>query len=150
MTALQIIIKKAKQLQKGNKKLTWKEAVKKSSAIYNRTKKPAAKKVVKKKAIGKKPAVKKEISKPGKHTDTKSHNVNIRVMSGTAGGENSMYKLRDRIEQSINYTLGLIELVKKKENYQSKKAHLKRLRSDLVIQKKQLREQNKLINQNLK
>lgn len=77
ITALQKITKGAKLLQKKNKSLSWQDAIKKSSAAY-RKEKPAAKKTV-----GKKPAARKAIKKyPGRHTDTKSHNVNIRVMSG--------------------------------------------------------------------
>lgn len=97
MTALQKIIKGAKALQKKNKSLSWKEAIQKSSKAYNAEKKPAVKKKVvkksvRKKVIGRKPAVKKSARKKvikkkpavrkGRHTDTKSHNVNIRVMSG--------------------------------------------------------------------
>lgn len=65
-TALQKIIKGAKILQKKNKSLSWKEAVEKSSKQYNAAKKPVKKAAVKK----------------SRHTDTKSHNVNIKVVSG--------------------------------------------------------------------
>jgi len=86
MTALQKIIKTAKGLQKKNKSLAWKDAIKKAGVIYRKEKKPV-KYVKVKKAIGKKPVVKKAvkkkaISRPGKHTDTKSHNVRINVVSG--------------------------------------------------------------------
>ena len=37
MTALQQIIKRAKQLRAGNKKMLWKDAVKKASAEYNKS-----------------------------------------------------------------------------------------------------------------
>lgn len=94
MTALQKIIKGAKALQKKNKNLSWKDAIKKSSKAYNSEKKvkpkriAAVKKSVKKKAVrkavGKKIASvkKRPVKKTGSHKDTKSHNVNIRVVSG--------------------------------------------------------------------
>ena len=75
MTALQTIIKEAKSLKvKYPKKYSkWTDYVKQASAIYatkNKSKSPVAKKKI---------GAKKPISK---HKDTKSHNVNIRVVSG--------------------------------------------------------------------
>jgi hypothetical protein len=97
MTALQKIIKTAKGLQKKNKSLAWKDAIKKAGVIYRKEKKPV-KSAKMKKAIGKKPVVKKAVKKkaiyrPGKHTDTKSHNVNIRVVSGTDNYSSNAIKL---------------------------------------------------------
>ncbi len=74
------IVKEASKLRKKNPKLTQAQAVKQAWAIsYGKkragvaaVKKKAAKKVVKKKAT------------TSVHKDTKSHNVNIRVMSGIA------------------------------------------------------------------
>jgi hypothetical protein len=147
MTALQKIIKGAKTLQKKNKNLSWKDAVKKSSKVYNASKKPVAKKVVKKKAVSKKIAAVKKIpaKKTGSHKDTKSHNVNIRVVSGA-----NMYLIRDMQEKNIKQTLQLIDWTKKEKHSREKALTLKRLRANLVLQKKQLKEQNRLINQNLK
>ena len=109
MTALQTIIKEAKAIRKRMPKIEWKTAVKQASAIYaskNKSKSPvskkkAVKKAAKKKAVGKyvktvkKGKITNVIYKRKKigavkkattmHKDTKSHNVNIRVMSGIGG-----------------------------------------------------------------
>lgn len=83
ITALQKIIKGAKILQKKNKNLSWKEAVQKSSKEYNSGKKQIKKKASVKKSVGKKiQSIKKAPIKKARHIDTKSHNVNIRVVSG--------------------------------------------------------------------
>lgn len=80
-------VKIAKQLRAKNSKLSHPEAVKKAFAQLSGAKKPAVKKAAKKTA---KPAVKKAARPVAKkkasyttdHRDNKSHNVNIRVMSG--------------------------------------------------------------------
>ena len=84
--------KKAKQLRKANPKLSQAEAIKKAFAL---DKKPAAKKKAAKKVAGlvsvKRKGKKTSVNytriagvkkTAAKHTDQKSHNVNIRVMSG--------------------------------------------------------------------
>lgn len=76
------VVAEAKKLRKKNPKLTQPQAVKQAWAImYGKGKKVGAvkKKAVKKKATKKKAAPKKSTSY---HKDTKSHNVNIRVISG--------------------------------------------------------------------
>ena len=76
MTALQSIIKEAKSLKKQYPKryAKWTDYVKQASAIY-------ASKHKGKSPVGKKRKV--GAAKPvSKHKDTKSHNVNIRVVSG--------------------------------------------------------------------
>jgi len=80
MTALQSIIKEAKSLKKQYPKRysKWTDYVKQASAIY-------ASKHKGKSPVGKKKATKKKVgaTKPlSKHKDNKSHNVNIRVVSG--------------------------------------------------------------------
>ena len=109
MTALQTIIKEAKAIRKKMPKIEWKKAVAQASAIYASKhkgkspvgKKKAVKKAAKKKAVGKyvktvrKGKITDVIYKRKKigavkkattmHKDTKSHNVNIRVMSGIGG-----------------------------------------------------------------
>jgi len=109
MTALQTIIKEAKAIRKKMPKIEWKKAVAQASAIYASKhkgkspvgKKKAVKKAAKKKAVGKyvktvkKGKITNVIYKRKKigavkkattmHKDTKSHNVNIRVMSGIGG-----------------------------------------------------------------
>jgi hypothetical protein len=84
MTALQSIIKEAKSLRaKYPKRYSkWTDYVKQASAIYaskHKGKSPVGKKKATKKATKKKVGAAKPISK---HKDTKSHNVNIRVVSG--------------------------------------------------------------------
>jgi hypothetical protein len=81
------------------------------------------------------------------HKDTKSHNVNIRVVSGV-----DMYKIRDMIENEIKNNLKLLDIFKTYQfkNSTEKKSAIKKVKSNILLQKKQLKEQNKLINQNLK
>lgn len=76
-------VKLANELRSKNKKLTHTEAVKKAFAQIGSApkKKAAPAKKAAKKAPAKKAAAKKCVSD---HRDTKSHNVNIRVMSGIA------------------------------------------------------------------
>lgn len=96
------VVAEAKKLRKKNPKLTQAQAVKQAWAIeYKKApkkvaevgkvkksapKKKAAKKVVKKaapkKKAAKKSVAKKSATKSSYHKDTKSHNVNIRVISG--------------------------------------------------------------------
>jgi hypothetical protein len=108
-------------------------------------------------AIKKKSATKVK-AKKGKstemHTDTKSHNVNIRVISGIEG---NMYKIRDQYEQDIKRYLYTIDGIKKVSKTTLTKAEkirvaksLKAYKLLLMKTKKQLNEQNKLINQALK
>jgi DNA repair protein RadC len=81
MTALNWIVKEAKKLKKAYPKrfATWKEYVAQASAIY-------ASKHKKKSPVGKKKigAVKSGGTNKS-HKDTKSHNVNIKVVSGYTG-----------------------------------------------------------------
>lgn len=82
------VVAEAKKLRKKNPKLTQAQAVKQAWAItYSKgTKVGAAKKAAPKKAAKKaapkKAAKKAAPKKMAKHIDTKSHNVNIRVVSG--------------------------------------------------------------------
>ena len=108
-------------------------------------------------AVKKKSATKVK-AKKGKttemHTDTKSHNVNIRVVSGI---ESNMYKIRDQYEQDIKRYLYTIDGIKKVAKTTLTKAEKIRVAKSLrayklllMKTKKQLNEQNKLINQALK
>lgn len=82
------VVAEAKKLRKKNPKLSQAQAVKQAWAItYSKgTKVGAAKKAAPKKAAKKaapkKAAKKAAPKKMAKHIDTKSHNVNIRVVSG--------------------------------------------------------------------
>jgi hypothetical protein len=100
--------------------------------------------------VKKTPAKKKETT----HKDTKSHNVNIKVVSGTP----SVYSVRDRLEKSVQTDINLLaeyqQKLKKVGNkglaateYKKSIANIKKM---LAHDKKQLREQNKLITQLLK
>ena len=75
------VVAEAKKLRKKNPKLTQAQAVKQAWAIMYSKKRA---KVAKVGATKKKKAVKKKTAKKSSsyHKDTKSHNVNIRVMSG--------------------------------------------------------------------
>lgn len=105
--ALEHLIKitnKAKQLRRANPKLKWTEAVKKASKLV----KPAAKKAApKKRAVAKKVsgvkkrAVKKPVTKT--HKDTKSHNVNIRVVSGLRQKEKSIKEYIEIAKRENDY-----------------------------------------------
>ena len=80
------VVAEAKKLRKKNPKLTQAQAVKQAFAI-SYSKQRAGKKLgaAKKKAAPKKKATKVKAKKSRStemHTDTKSHNVNIRVVSG--------------------------------------------------------------------
>jgi hypothetical protein len=123
MKALQSIIKEAKAIRKKMPKIEWKKAVAQASAIYASKhkgkspvgKKKAVKKAAKKKAVGKyvktvkKGKITNVVYKRKKigavkkattmHKDTKSHNVNIRVMSGL----NTLNTLKDQISLLNKY-----------------------------------------------
>ena len=127
MTALQSIIKEAKAIRKKMPKIEWKKAVAQASAIYASKhkgkspvgKKKAVKKAAKKKAVGsvKKKAVKKVARKKvgvvkkatTMHKDTKSHNVNIRVMSGV---DSNITKQLNTYKGLIRYYTNNIEIFK--------------------------------------
>jgi hypothetical protein len=180
MTKLQQIVKKAQQIRKQypNKYSKWTDYIKaaskqvagfegvtrsgnKTTVKYSRAEKaPAKKKTVAKKAA---PAVQKSLfgvkkaapkKKETTHKDTKSHNVNIKVVSGTP----SVYSVRDRLEKSVQTDINLLaeyqQKLKKVGNkglvateYKKSIANIKKM---LAHDKKQLREQNKLITQLLK
>jgi len=139
MTALQQIIKEAQAIRRKSPKMEWKKAVAQASAIYaskHKGKSPVGKKrVIKKKAI-KKTATKKAVGKyvktvrKGKitdviykrkkigavkksattmHKDTKSHNVNIRVMSGV---DSDLIKQLNTYKGLIRYYNNNIEIFK--------------------------------------
>lgn len=127
------VIAEAKKLRSKNKKLSQPQAVKQAWAIFKS----------------------KKIAGSEKHNDTKSHNVRIKVVSGF-----DMYKIRDTFEKDINSILNKIESYKQRlhnPNIPKNKAErifLKRMitheKQTLIVLKKALREQNKLINFSLK
>lgn len=98
------ITNKAKQLRRANPKLKWTDAVKKASKLI----KPAAKKAApKKRAVAKKVSgVKKSAPKKAAaktHKDTKSHNVNIRVVSGVRQKEKSIKEYIEIAKRENDY-----------------------------------------------
>lgn len=159
MTALQKIIKGAKTLQKKNKNLSWKDAVKKSSKVYNASKKPAAKKAVRKKAVSKKVAAvpKKKIA-TGKakkavsvsYTKTIKSNSSIAGNKKVLGNHGKMYLIRDMLESEIKSICSAIDKIRLEKSGKEKTLRLRYYKKQLVVYKKQLREQNRIINQNLR
>lgn len=144
-THLQKITTRAKQIRKAHPKMIWTDAVKKAS------KELAGKKVgaVKKKTAPKKAAKKKPHTKWGKvashkrrvagskkHTDTKSHNVNIRVVSGI-DKVSQLRVYRDLLEREKK-AAGAIEYWRKQLKTPSSEANKKHAKSFVELTKKQL------------
>lgn len=118
------VIAEAKKLRKKNPKLTQPQAVKQAWAImYGET--ATIKKVG---AVKKKPLTKVKATKSKKtgvmHTDTKSHNVNIRVVSGVP-----------KISDEIIHTIKLYDA--KRQIHQKGFEHWKNLASKNPKEKKQ-------------
>lgn len=96
---------------------------------------------------------KKAASKSSYHKDTKSHNVNIKIVSGVMGS--NMYAIRDMIEKDLKQSLNQYEILKIRKKKEKKlegfdaKLFLKYPKY-IASLKKKLREQNQLINNNLK
>ena len=111
------IVKEASKLRKKNPKLTQAQAVKQAWAI-SYGKKRAGVGAVKKKSAPTKVKAKKSKRTSEMHTDTKSHNVNIRVVSGI----NDQYikdlrEINDKIQKWIIVRHGLKEaLIATKDN----------------------------------
>ena len=83
------VVQEASKLRKKNKKLTQAQAVKQAWAIqYSKEGKSRVGKVQKTKVKAKRSKKSGEM-----HTDTKSHNVNIRVVSGVVGKHFKTYKI---------------------------------------------------------
>jgi hypothetical protein len=140
MTALQVIIKEAKAIRKKNPKMEWKKAVAQASAIYaskHKGKSPVGKKKAVKKLAKKvsKKAAKKHThwgtvhthkrrvngvgaikkSATTMHKDTKSHNVNIRVMSGLGAlSSHVIHEVKEAHDKLIKWQKVLLALEKEK------------------------------------
>ena len=127
---LKAITTKAKQLYKTGKFAKWTDAIKEASKHLSKGKKVSGiKKAVKKKAVKKvtkKKAVKKAMPK-NLHKDTKSHNVNIKVVSGISGikktalthlnesfGKLSVKKMNERTKREKNKLQKELNEIKKK------------------------------------
>lgn len=126
MTHLQKITTLAKKIRKGKPSMKWTDAIKQASKQI----KPAAKKAaVKKRAIKKVSGVKKSAPKKPAvktHKDTKSHNVNIRVVSGVNEKINQLKIYQDLLSKEKKY-LDSIEYWKKALKDPKNQANAKQL-----------------------
>ena len=130
------VVKEAGKLRKKNPKLTQAQAVKQAWAI-SYSKKRAGVGAVKKKAAKKKAATKVKAKKSKStemHTDTKSHNVNIRVISGID---------KNDILKKIQNSLQFIELYQDKINFWKQVKPKNKVERDLKI--KELKGWNQLL-----
>ena len=136
-------VKIAADIRKKNPKLTQAEAVKKAfSTIGAPAKKaaPAKKTAPKKKAAPAKKAAKKSCVTD--HRDSKSHNVNIRVMSGI----NTEFKERDHYERKLIMANRQLHLLKLNKNLTAaQKQEIKELPKYISKLKKQLDIQNRFL-----
>jgi hypothetical protein len=147
------VVAEAKKLRKKNPKLTQAQAVKQAFAIsYSQAGKSKVG-AVKKKAAPTKVKAKKSKRTSEMHTDTKSHNVNIRVMSGI---DDQMFAIRNNLEKSIDYYMQQIAKIQNAfgrltpaEKIQAKKI-IKRHKTTITKLLKQLRETNALIAKNVR
>ena len=145
------VVAEAKKLRKKNPKLTQAQAVKQAWAIMYSKKRAGVgavkKKAVKKKATKKKAAPKKSTSY---HKDTKSHNVNIRVMSGMGSAIDDLnYLLREKKKAIENFEVakanrnrkGDTKEVKEHYNYwyNRLKDYIKGLDKRIAIAKKHIK-----------
>lgn len=111
----------AKKIRAKDPKLTQAEAVKKAFAKLYGVKKTVTKKTVTKKAVTKKAVAKKEPANKNVgeyHKDTKSHNVNIRVVSGINGFIDEAKKRRvDLVHRITVMNKSIIDLKSKLNTY---------------------------------
>lgn len=148
-------VKIAKQLRLKNPKLSHPEAVKQAFAQLSGMKKPAVKKAAKKTA---KPAVKKAARPVAKnkascttdHRDNKSHNVNIRVMSGIDKIKNETLQEISDVEKLIKYQQKTIEALQVAFKKITDKNQKQRLRNDINILKYNFLPHNKRYLKSLK
>lgn len=147
------VVAEAKKLRKKNPKLTQAQAVKQAWAI-SYSKKRAGVGAVKKKTAKKKPTKKKAAPKKSSsyHKDTKSHNVNIRVISGMDQHKQMQYVLNDIkfLSQRIQEQQKIVDSYKKlpsaskkdpifKVAYQKAKQRIPNLKKALTQAKKNIR-----------
>jgi len=99
------VVKEASKLRKKNPKLTQAQAVKQAWAISYSKKSAGVGAAPKKKATPTKVKAKKSKRTSEMHTDTKSHNVNIRVVSGIESNVVEKYKA---VQKNINSLEGAI------------------------------------------
>lgn len=152
------IVKEASKLRKKNPKLTQAQAVKQAWAISYGKKRAGVgavkKKAAKKKAATKKKAAPKKKTATSYHKDTKSHNVNIRVISGIDKLSNKMldeanailnkiseYEVfRDRIESRLKYKqYSKADIPKAKAALKIYKDNIRSLKKQLAQVKKHIK-----------
>ena len=156
------VVAEAKKLRKKNPKLTQAQAVKQAWAImYSKKRAKVAevgatkkKKSAKKKAKPTRVKAKKGKASGEMHTDTKSHNVNIKVVSGIEKLSNKMldeanailnkisdYEVfRDRIESRLKYKqYSKADIPKAKEALKIYKDNIRFLKRQLVQVKKHIK-----------
>ena len=132
------IVKEASKLRKKNPKLTQAQAVKQAWAISYGKKRAGVgavkKKAAKKKAATKKKAAPKKKTATNYHKDTKSHNVNIRVISGID---------KNDILKKIQNSLQFVELYQDKINFWKQVKPKNKAEKDLKLN--ELKGWNKLL-----
>lgn len=146
------VVAEAKKLRKKNPKLTQAQAVKQAWAI-SYSKKRSASKVASVGKVKKKSAVKatkvkarKKKSSSEMHTDTKSHNVNIRVVSGLGSISNqALSQIKDANDKMIKWQRILMQLeIEKKKVTKGLKPVVNR---DIKLVKSAIQEQKKHISE---
>jgi len=132
------------RLKKGSK-----EAKAFMAKLRNARKKKAAPKKAVKKATPKKAANKRKpaTKKATTHKDTKSHNVNIRVVSGVGNLDTTNIQELQRLLRMNTEMLRLIDNIKKGPNAKSllSKATILRFRQNIAYNKKRITDLKKLI-----
>lgn len=124
MNRLKEITAKAKKLYASGKFKKWTDAIKQASKSIGSVKKAAPKK---KAATKKKAAPKKKVARNyGSHKDTKSHNVNIKVVSGVNNKDEAIKRIQQN-NKGIEINLLLIEKYKGIINKKETTAFTKRL-----------------------
>lgn len=142
--ALQKIVKAAKIYRRSHPKVSWKEAVKLMSKTYRNNKKIGAAK----KAVTKKPVIKKAVAKNKIEPASKAVPEKFTV-TGKFSGVTDMYKVRDLIERQLQSLVKSYN-TNKPGKTATQKAFLRSVKKSIAVTKKQLRDQNKLISDNLK
>lgn len=149
MTALKWITTEAKKLRKQYPKRfsTWREYVAQASAIYaskHKGKSPVGKK---RKVGAVKKVAKKSPAKSEYHKDTKSHNVNIRVMSGDLKNVMSVLEFYKKLATEINQRQNVLENVQSRKKELIEKNGLRWYNNWIKHAKKIITAQKKLLTQ---
>jgi hypothetical protein len=133
------VVKEASKLRKKNPKLTQAQAVKQAWAI-SYGKKRAGVGAVKKKLAPTKVKAKKSKRTSEMHTDTKSHNVNIRVVSGIEKLSNKMLDEANAILNKIsNYEIFRDRIASRLKYKKYSKEDIPRAKEGLKIYKDNIR-----------